>query len=191
MGRPWRSEPGAGVWLTIVERPSDVASIELLSLRVGLALSRALDRFSESPVRLKWPNDLYVGERKLAGVLIEARWREARPDWVAIGVGINLRPPASEPRAAGLRAGTTRNDVLERVVPGIRAAAAEVGPLSDYELAAYADRDFAAGRACTEPAVGIVQGINAVGSLLVKISSHGAPTVIAVRAGSLVLRENQ
>ena len=191
MGRSWRSDSGAGVWITMIERPTDATAVETLSLRVGLAIAPTLDAFAESPVRLKWPNDLYVGSRKLAGVLIEVRWREGHPEWVAIGLGVNLRPPPSEARAVGLRSGVSRDDVLDRVVPAIRAAALMRGPLSGSELARFAERDIAVGRACLEPAVGVVQGIDAAGSLLVDISSQGTKQVVVVRAGSLVFLEDQ
>jgi BirA family transcriptional regulator, biotin operon repressor / biotin---[acetyl-CoA-carboxylase] ligase len=190
-GRSWRSESGAGVWLTLIERPTDSEAIEVLSLRVGLALAPVLDRLAESPIRLKWPNDLYVGSRKLAGILIEARWRERRPDWVAIGVGINLRPPATEGRAVGLREGTTRDAVLDAVIPAIRGAARRQGPLTGAELTAFADRDLAAGHRCVEPTAGVVQGLDPTGALLVDVSSRGSKQIIVVRAGSLVLEEDQ
>jgi BirA family transcriptional regulator, biotin operon repressor / biotin---[acetyl-CoA-carboxylase] ligase len=190
MGRSWHSEPGAGVWMTMIERPAGPTAMETLSLRVGLAVAPALDPLVEAPVRLKWPNDLYVGSGKLAGILIEARWREGRPEWVAIGLGINLRSPAGERRAA-VRAGVSRDEVLERIIPPIRAAARMSGPLTTTELARFAERDLAAGRACLEPAVGVVQGIDSAGALLVDVSSRGAKQVVVVRAGSLVFREDQ
>jgi len=191
MGRSWRSEPGAGIWLTLIERPCDASALEVLSLRVGLALAPALDAFAESSVRLKWPNDLYVADRKLAGILIEARWRDAKPEWIAIGVGINLRPPASEPRAGGLRDGVTRDDVLARIVAPLRAAAACTGRLSDDELSAFAARDLARDRRCVEPVAGVVRGIDASGALVVDValSETGPAQVTTVRAGSLVLAE--
>jgi len=189
MGRTWRSEPGAGLWLTLIERPADPSALDVLSLRVGLALAPALDPFAEALVRLKWPNDLYVAQRKLAGILIEARWREGHPEWVAIGVGINLRPPASEPRAAGLTAGTSRDVVLEAIAPRMRAAAARVGELTAVEVDAFAARDLAVGRHCLEPVNGIVSGIDASGALLVTVASANGAALTAVRAGSLVLEE--
>ncbi len=184
MGRTWRSEKGAGLWLTLIERPSNASALDVLSLRVGLALAPVLDAYAETPVRLKWPNDLYVGDRKLAGILIEARWREGQPEWVAIGIGINLRPPASEPRAVGLRPGAHRDEILDRVLPGLRAAAERTGPLDDIELAAFAARDLARGRRCVEPIAGIVRGIDASGALLVQVASE----TTRIRAGSLVLQ---
>jgi BirA family biotin operon repressor/biotin-[acetyl-CoA-carboxylase] ligase len=185
MGRSWRSEPGAGLWLTVIERPVDASGLDVLSLRIGLALAPVLDAFAPARVQLKWPNDLYVDERKLGGILVEARWRDGAPEWLAIGVGINLRAPASEPRAIALREGVARDEVLERVVPAIRSAAAMTGVLAPSEREAFASRDRAAGRWCVEPVAGIVRGIDASGGLLVDIASE---TVVR-RAGSLVLQE--
>jgi BirA family biotin operon repressor/biotin-[acetyl-CoA-carboxylase] ligase len=187
LGRSWRSEAGAGIWLTLIERPSDPSALDVLSLRVGLALAPALESFAAETVRLKWPNDLYVNGRKLGGILVEARWREGSPEWVAIGVGVNVRAPESEPRAIGLRDGTRRVAVLDAIVPALRVAASREGPLTAEELREFAERDFAAGRSCAEPVVGTVRGIDATGALLVDPAGGGAPLV--VRAGSLVLTE--
>jgi BirA family biotin operon repressor/biotin-[acetyl-CoA-carboxylase] ligase len=181
-GRRWASAPGSGIWLTLIERPSDPAAVEVLSLRVGLRAAAALDRWAPTPVRLKWPNDLYCEGGKLAGILIEARWREQRLDWLAIGLGLNVRPPAEMPNAAALRDVHSRADVLAELVPALRAAAAARGPLNERELMVYAARDVARGRECVEPAAGVVQGIDAHGSLIVRTSAGD----VACRAGSLV-----
>ena len=183
MGRRWVSEPRHGIWLTLIERPRDGSALDVLSLRIGIELAPVLDAFADRRVHLKWPNDVYVGGGKLAGVLSEARWRGESLDWVAIGVGVNVRAPAAE-RGVGLLPGTSRLDVLDAAVPAIRRAAARRGPLSDAELAAFAARDFAAGRACLEPTPGRVRGIDAGGALLVEVASG----VTAFRAGSLVLQ---
>jgi biotin-(acetyl-CoA carboxylase) ligase len=84
-GRAWTSPAGSGIWMTLIERPRRDDGIDVLSLRLGLHLAPVLERWSPGPVRLKWPNDLYIARRKLAGVLVEARWRGDRLDWVAIG----------------------------------------------------------------------------------------------------------
>jgi BirA family transcriptional regulator, biotin operon repressor / biotin---[acetyl-CoA-carboxylase] ligase len=182
-GRRWTSHPGVGIWLTLIERPNDPAAVEVLSLRLGLRAAAALDRFAEQTVALKWPNDLYLGERKLAGTLVEARWRDGRPEWVAVGLGINVVPPAEVPSAAGLAAATRRIEVLADVVPALRGAAAAHGALSEREVAIYAARDLARGRACTSPTAGTVAGITADGELLVDTPDGR----VGFRAGSLVL----
>lgn len=184
-GRAWRSEPGAGIWLTLIERPSDASALDVLSLRIGLGVAPVLDAVAGERVRLKWPNDLYLSAGKLAGVLIEARWRDAALEWVAIGLGINVRVPSSTPVAAGLPRSANRIDVLAAVIPALRDAAGRIGPLTRDELAAFAERDLAVGRACVEPLQGWVIGIDSSGSLLV--SDGGDHT--AIRAGSLVLRQ--
>lgn len=180
-GRVWTSQPGDGLWMTLIERPRAASALDVLSLRVGLHLAPVLERWTTAPVRLKWPNDLYVGRRKLAGVLIEARWRGAHPDWVAIGLGVNLTPPASLPDAIGLD-GAAASAVLAEVVPAVRAAAFASGPLTSRELDEFARRDLAVGQRVSLPADGLVRGISSAGELLLETPAGIAP----FRAGSLV-----
>jgi BirA family biotin operon repressor/biotin-[acetyl-CoA-carboxylase] ligase len=188
LGRTWTSQPGAGIWLTLIERPTDRASLDVLSLRVGLAIVGALEPLIGEPLRLKWPNDVYRGSGKLAGVLVEARWRGNDPDWVAIGIGLNVERPADQPRAAGLeRSGVSRNDALYAIVPRVRKAAAATGPLTDDELEAFGERDLARGRRSVAPLEGWVQGISAAGALVV-LTQAG---IASAQAGSLVLSGEQ
>ena len=119
-GRVWASEEGAGIWSTLIARPTDVAALDVLSLRVGLAAARALAAFSEGEIHVKWPNDLMLRDGKLGGILIESRWREERVDWIVIGVGINCRVPREVPNARALLEGADRIDVLASLVPAIR-----------------------------------------------------------------------
>jgi BirA family transcriptional regulator, biotin operon repressor / biotin---[acetyl-CoA-carboxylase] ligase len=184
-GKTWHSLPGAGLWLTLIERPADTSGLGVLSLRVGLVAAEALDRFASEPIRLKWPNDLYVEERKLAGILVEARWRESAIEWIAIGLGVNVRPPETVEFAAGLEPGTNRLDVLGELIPGIRAAAQARGPLRPEEMDEFNARDLARGKICVQPALGTVAGISESGELLVAM----ADSVTPFRSGSLVLEE--
>lgn len=185
-GRRWTSIAGSGIWLTMVERPTDPIATEVLAIRLGMGAARALDRFAGAPVRLKWPNDLFVDGGKVCGILVESRWRDQRIEWVAVGMGINVRRPPDVPTASALRADATRVSVLEAIVPAIRAAAAARGPLRPPELAEYAQRDFARGRSCRLPAPGVVQGIDERGSLLVATQVGD----VTCRSGSLVFEED-
>ncbi|HEY5061654.1 MAG TPA: biotin--[acetyl-CoA-carboxylase] ligase [Gemmatimonadaceae bacterium] len=188
-GRHWRSDRGAGIWLTLIERPRDVEALGVLSLRIGLALAPVLEAFSAEPIGVKWPNDLYAGGRKLAGVLVEVRWRDGAPEWAAMGVGINVRLPAGETGAAALRPGVNRISVLDAVLPALRRASLLGGLLDEQELEAYSVRDVAAGRACIAPVAGIVRGVDRAGALLVE--SPAGSTRVAVRSGSLAFLEVQ
>ena len=186
-GKSWQSPPEAGLWLTLIEHPADTSGLDVLSIRVGLAAAEALDRFAPEPIRLKWPNDLYVDRGKLAGILVEARWREQSVEWIAIGLGINVRRPETIESAAGLEPGTARADVLAELVPALRSAARAIGPLGEEELEEFNARDMARGKTCTQPALGRVAGITPTGELLVAL----ADTVAQFRSGSLVLEDMQ
>lgn len=185
-GRAWTSAAGAGIWLTLLERPRDADTLETLALRVGLRAARVLDRWTESPVQLKWPNDLLVNGVKLAGILVEARWRDTHLEWAAIGLGVNMRPPSGVPGAA-LRDGISRVLVLSELIPSLRSAASASGPLSTQERAAFAERDAAMGKRCREPEAGTVRGIDERGGLIVATAQ--GETIH--RSGSLVLEPEE
>ena len=182
-GNIWASAPGAGLWLTLIERPADTSGLDVLSLRVGLAAAGALDRFAVEPIRVKWPNDLYIDRGKLAGILVEARWRESSLEWVAIGLGINVRAPEGVEGSAWLEPGTDRIDVLSELIPAVRTAATKTGSLRNDEMEEFDARDLARGRKCVTPALGRVAGITPTGELLVTL----ADSVASFRSGSLVL----
>src|SRR5207253_2748769 len=139
-------------WMTLIERPRDPSALDVLSLRVGLGAARALDVFATEPIRIKWPNDLFSEDKKLGGILIEARWRDLELEWVAIGLGINVRQPAAID-AAALEPGTSRIEVLSELIPELRSAAAAAGLLDEEEMAEFDGRDFARGKQCAEPAI--------------------------------------
>ena len=119
----------------------------------------------------------------MAGILIEARWRESLPEWVAIGVGVNRRVPTTFPDAASVRETVPRDDLLRAMLPAMRRAALQVGSLSPEECAQWGGRDLACGRDITEPRAGRAMGIDATGALLIA-EPRGA--MYAARSGSLV-----
>jgi BirA family transcriptional regulator, biotin operon repressor / biotin---[acetyl-CoA-carboxylase] ligase len=182
-GKHWVSAPDAGLWCTLLERPADASALEVLALRVGLALADALQPHTDGAIGLKWPNDLLVGARKLAGILIEVRWRDGRPEWVAIGVGINRVVPSDLPTATSIRHGVSRDALLHVVAPALRRAAAQGGPLTEWERRAWRERDVAVGRRISSPAHGVVRGVTADGALEV-IADDG--TVRFLHSGSLL-----
>ena len=185
-GRPWLSEPDAGLWFTVLERPDDARALEVLALRVGLSLADALTPLVSAPIGLKWPNDLLVARAKLAGILIEVRWRDGRPEWVAIGVGINRRVPDDFPLAAAVRADVSRDTLLLASVPAVRAAARGLGALTDAECQAWASRDAAVGRPVREPLAGVVQGITPQGAVSIRADDG---RLRAISSGSLVFAD--
>lgn len=90
-GHTWTSPAGENLMFSLLLRPEfspDRASA--LSLVSGLAVRAAAARRVESPIYIKWPNDIIVGTKKLAGVLVESRLRGADVEAVVIGIGINV-----------------------------------------------------------------------------------------------------
>ena len=93
----WHSPAGSNIYLSIVLRPNVVAmEVAPITLAVGLAVARtvqrALERAASSRrVTLKWPNDVYVDGRKIAGVLVEGQLRGDRVASLVAGIGLNVR----------------------------------------------------------------------------------------------------
>ena len=92
-GRTWSSPPGSDLYFSAVARLSlPTASVPPLTLVVGLAVAEALDAFLPASRRalVKWPNDLWVDERKLVGILVESASVGDHLEPVVIGIGINV-----------------------------------------------------------------------------------------------------
>ncbi|MGI6357657.1 MAG: biotin--[acetyl-CoA-carboxylase] ligase [Bacillota bacterium] len=89
-GRSWLSQPGAGIFASLVLRPSlPPERIPLLTLTLGIALVQTLREYGLTEAWLKWPNDVWVGRKKLAGILAELAGQLDQVDWVVLGMGIN------------------------------------------------------------------------------------------------------
>jgi len=90
-GRTWVAPPGGSICLSLSwmfrEVPRDLGALGLV---VGVCALRALSRLGVGGVRLKWPNDLLVDDRKLGGILIELRAESGGPACVVIGIGLNV-----------------------------------------------------------------------------------------------------
>lgn len=174
-GRRWHSPPGTGIWLGYLARPARTTETGLLALRVGLAVVDALSDLGVS-AGLKWPNDVILRDRKLAGILCEARWAADRLVWVAVGVGINVRgplPPAISDGAIALQEalpGVSRVTVLEALVPRLHRLP-DVATLDEAEQAAYRRHDWLAGRRLIEPVAGTARGVDDQGGLLVETAA--------------------
>ena len=107
-GRVWFSPPGAGLYVSIVFRPatrdgvspSSSSMTSLLTLTSGVAVAEGVRAGTGLPTEIKWPNDLVVGRRKLAGILAEASANGPDLQYVVLGFGLNLRPAAYPPELA-------------------------------------------------------------------------------------------
>jgi BirA family biotin operon repressor/biotin-[acetyl-CoA-carboxylase] ligase len=95
-GRVWRDDPGASLLCSVILRSTlPPARVPTLSLAAGVAVAEALASAAGVDARLKWPNDVLLGERKVAGILLE-RHGEA----LVLGIGVNVAQPAFPPELA-------------------------------------------------------------------------------------------
>ncbi|AWQ46019.1 bifunctional biotin--[acetyl-CoA-carboxylase] ligase/biotin operon repressor BirA [Serratia marcescens] len=90
-GRQWISPFGANLYLSMFWRLEQGPAAAMgLSLVIGMVMAEVLQRLGAADVRVKWPNDLYLNDRKLAGILVELTGKTGDAAQLVIGAGINL-----------------------------------------------------------------------------------------------------
>lgn len=90
LGRRWEQPEGTGVWFSVLLRPglipSEVGNITLLA---GIAVCRAVRSLTGCEAKIKWPNDVVIGSRKVCGILTEMAAEIDRIEYMVLGIGIN------------------------------------------------------------------------------------------------------
>lgn len=190
LGRPWQSEPDAAGANDAGATPSALtfslgmalapACWSGLSLAVGVTVAQAL----HPRLGLKWPNDLWLDGRKMAGILIETA-STATQRYTVIGIGVNIAPRAPSalvPTPAWLQELAPEADpggALLQIAPSLVQAIARFeaegfGPFRE----AFAQRDVLRGRAVvlSDGSIGVAQGVDESGALLVH-TAHGMRVV--------------
>ena len=174
-GRRWSAPAGSALLCSFVLRPLEEHH-SLLPLAVPLAVCEAAEALAPVRCRVKWPNDVWLAERKLAGVLIEAR----PPEWAVIGVGINLAI-ADDDFPGDLRWPATslgHGVAVDEALAALREALGRwlaAGPAEVVE--AFAERDALRGRRVTWDAAGgegpggegTAAGVDERGNLVVEL----------------------
>lgn len=188
--RSWVSEPGKNILLSIVLNTNGRMNEEAAALNrlVALACFDLFNDFSGGGTLIKWPNDLYWGDRKAGGILIENIWRGAQWTWSIIGIGLNINQtgfPEQAARATSLRQITGKSyDVLllaqelcQRLEKRLQqwTSAEEMSTLSEYNNHLYkksgpvnllADGKKIAGTSLEVTAAGELQVHNAAGEVI-------------------------
>jgi BirA family biotin operon repressor/biotin-[acetyl-CoA-carboxylase] ligase len=168
-GRSWTAAPGDALLLSLVVRGVE-PSVALLPLAAAVAVCDSLQPIEAA---IKWPNDVWIGRRKVAGILLEGRPQEG---WAVIGIGLNVRTRAfpgelSETATSLALAGGEAS--VDEALAGVLAAldrwlAADPADV----LAAWRARDALLGeRVSWQNGAGTAAGISDSGSLLVTAES--------------------
>ena len=86
LGREWSSPKGCGIWMSILLKPQGaISDVSQLTLIAGLAVSRVIDE-----TLIKWPNDVLISNKKVAGILTEMSAEGGRIKHIVVGIGINV-----------------------------------------------------------------------------------------------------
>lgn len=151
LGHAWQAAAGLDLLFSCVLRPSP-ALLSLLPLLAGLAVADGVVQSTEIRVDLKWPNDLLVGQRKLAGILLE----RSAVDGVVLGVGMNVNtaaaalPPLATSVAVALGREVGRERLLGAILAEISAAVDRVIAEGDsWVVASWRRRSSMLGRRVT------------------------------------------
>jgi BirA family biotin operon repressor/biotin-[acetyl-CoA-carboxylase] ligase len=192
-GRAWHSDRGAGLWISVLVPLDAPGNPGVLPLAAGIATARATERVSGLAVSIKWPNDILVGDRKIAGILCETAGDLG--SLAAVGVGVNLRLPAlgfpaELSRSAGSLEALAGRPVSEPIlgialIEELKRWAVPTPRLLDGALRReWESRDCLAGqRVRVETGdAGVVSGVSAGGELVLALEGGGT---LSVRSGSV------
>jgi BirA family biotin operon repressor/biotin-[acetyl-CoA-carboxylase] ligase len=103
-GRWWESPPGSGLLFSLVLRPQASEALEMITTALGVATAEAVEEAAGVVAGLKWPNDVTVSGRKLAGILVESRLSGGGIEGAVAGVGVNVTWPPTQLDDNGLNA---------------------------------------------------------------------------------------
>jgi len=132
-GRTWFSPPGAGLYVSVVLRPAGELArrnpAALLTLASGVAVAEAVRTVTGLPAEIKWPNDVVINRRKLAGILAEGASQGGTLQHVVLGLGVNLQatayPAEIALRVTSIEAETSRPSDRALMLAEILAAVSE------------------------------------------------------------------
>ena len=200
-GKSWVSPFAANLYLSLVwDFDHGASALQGLSLAVGVAVSRALNQLKVEGVRLKWPNDIYIENKKLGGILLEMVGDPAGQCTVIIGIGINHTMPKKSGEAID-QEWTDLTAVTNEAISRNTLAAFIINHcfdiLSDYQqrgFARYQDEWQAIGAflgtqavvsTANKSTVGMPVGVDEFGALKMKLASGEIKSFIG---GELSLR---
>jgi BirA family biotin operon repressor/biotin-[acetyl-CoA-carboxylase] ligase len=96
-GRDWFSPPQKGIWLSVVLYPDRFPEEIFLIMSIGaLAVADLLKNKFNLPALIRWPNDVIVNDKKIAGVIVESKYINKTPNAAVLGIGLNIDMPESE-----------------------------------------------------------------------------------------------
>ncbi|WP_312108561.1 biotin--[acetyl-CoA-carboxylase] ligase [Brevibacillus reuszeri] len=97
LGRPWHSPKGTGIWMSLIVRPAiPIPKTPQMTLLTAVTIARTIREETGVPVKIKWPNDIFCGDKKVCGVLTELNAESDRVNYLVIGIGLNANSVQSD-----------------------------------------------------------------------------------------------
>ena len=194
--RQWVSPPGENIYVTLLLRPTP-DGLRSLAIVAPLAILRALEKELSVAAQIKWPNDVIIGDKKVAGVLIESKLTGDDVDYALVGIGLNVNMDAASfpgiaDTATSLRAEKGHN------VPRETLLAALLNEFEDFYLQAKEGqppyRDWRAGLQTLGKQVqiklgdrieaGLAEDTDVVGNLIIRRDDG---SLVTIEAGDVTL----
>ncbi len=194
LGRTWESEPATGLYFSLVLRPRRPALQMLaLTLAAGVGVARGIGDHCGLTCDIRWPNDVMLHGRKVAGVLLEGETENGRLERAILGVGVNVNQERMTPELAeiaiSLREATgaeyLREALLEAILGRLEQAydmLLEQGPAAVLQAFRRASSWTQGKRVVVEGETGVTAGLSPEGYLLLRAPDG---TVRPVLAGSV------
>jgi BirA family biotin operon repressor/biotin-[acetyl-CoA-carboxylase] ligase len=197
-GRRWDSAPHAGLWFSLLLRPAFATPLWVrLTTWAGVCVASAIERATGLHAQVKWPNDVLIGGKKVAGILTECSSDMERGMFAVTGIGLNVNheamPDELADRAASLRqcAGRTfdRSAIAAAIIAELAARLPSVDTAFDTILAEAARRSSVLGKWIRLDAAGIsfegrAENLDAHGNLLLRLADGSLRTMTAGEVSS-------
>jgi BirA family biotin operon repressor/biotin-[acetyl-CoA-carboxylase] ligase len=186
LGRRWTSPAGKGLLFSVVLRPEMAMSdAHLLTLVTAVAVAEAIEAQTKIAVRIKWPNDLFIDDKKVGGILMEVAGEQDDVDWIVVGIGINVNTEFIELPVALRRTATSlqivggqhvdRSTLLAALLLSLEAQYLRaVSGGFEHAISSFRQRDYLLKKSVSVetregPVVGKASGIDERGALLVEL----------------------
>jgi BirA family transcriptional regulator, biotin operon repressor / biotin---[acetyl-CoA-carboxylase] ligase len=206
LGRAWEARPNENLTFSLILRPGKApVSVNLLPLLVAVAVGEAVKTVTGLDAECKWPNDLLIGGKKFAGILLEGSLKDDELEFVVVGIGINVNqdtfPGELVEKATSLRLATgqpvDREELFKVILERLEAHYVTMKPDGfGGVLPLWQSMSTMTGKRVSvltggDTLTGVVRGISSEGGLILGTSGNertvfaGDVTVVGIEPGSL------
>lgn len=191
----WESERGKNLLMSVLVHPKRVSARTqfIITQMVSVALCNTLEPLIDKPVEIKWPNDIYVGDKKICGVLIENRLEGRRIRDCVIGIGLNVNQTeflSDAPNPVSIKQltghDTDRDELLASFLNKLQHAADNKRIHLDYMRRLYRQKGLHPFMANGNRFMATIVGVNDEGRLMLQ-DEQGVPRLFAFKEVTFII----